>query len=143
MRNYLNGGSLQCVCRFLAAVALDYVIENRSILKIDISTASLKESRSPRNCHILCFIDRYFIVNSTNCHFDFNVFLSVTVFFVWIIPKALPTTPAPKECMSDADCTVDECCYKEHEYQVVSKKRQDLQPIQPVNPFDLTHKKGI
>ena len=34
--NYLNGSSLQCVFRFLAAVALDYVMENRVILKIGI-----------------------------------------------------------------------------------------------------------
>ncbi|XP_060606729.1 uncharacterized protein LOC132759020 [Ruditapes philippinarum] len=59
------------------------------------------------------------------------------------LSQAADTTPAPKECMSDSDCMDTECCYKKHEFLIVSKKRQGTFEGYPINHQDLAHTKGV
>jgi len=46
----------------------------------------------------------------------------------------MSTIPAPKKCMSEDDCSALECCHKEHEALIVSK-RDSVE--------DLANKEGI
>ncbi|XP_052814446.1 uncharacterized protein LOC128241518 [Mya arenaria] len=54
---------------------------------------------------------------------------------------AASTAKPDVECMSDTDCADLECCYKKHEYLVVSRQTFEGYPLP--HSQDLAHTKGV